>query len=103
MKLGKTGGFAEGRARRGDFSMVLRGWRDFLYLRNAAPSGTIENVGCELKPVPKWRARIFCGIFLGEGSCRLEVVVLEWNCYNYLLIVEQSASHFGAIAAYILI
>ena len=60
MKLGKTGGFAEGRARRGDFSMVRRGWRDFLYLNNAtaeakasgflylekaALSGTIENVG----------------------------------------------------------
>ena len=35
MKLGKTAGFAEGRARRGDFSMVRRGWRDFLYLNNA--------------------------------------------------------------------
>ena len=60
MKLGKTAGFAEGRARRGDFSMVRRGWRDFLYLNNAtaeakasgflylekaALSGTIENVG----------------------------------------------------------
>ena len=59
---------AEGRARRGDFSMVRRGWRDFLYLNNATaeakakvfldlgkavPSGTIENVGCELKPAPK--------------------------------------------------
>ena len=48
--------------------MVRRGWRDFLYLNNAtaeakakvfldlgkaAPSGTIENVGCELKPEPK--------------------------------------------------
>ena len=65
MKLGKTAGFAEGRARRGDFSMVRRGWRDLLYLNNAtaeakasgflylekaAPSGTIENVGCELGP-----------------------------------------------------
>ena len=62
MKLGKTGGFAEGRARRGDFSMVRRGWRDFLYLNNATAeakakvfldlgkavaAGTIENVGCE--------------------------------------------------------
>ena len=60
--------FAEGRARRGDFSMVRRGWRDFLYLNNATAeakakvfldlgkavaAGTIENVGCELKPVPK--------------------------------------------------
>ena len=24
--------YAKGRARRGDFSMVRRGWRDFLYL-----------------------------------------------------------------------
>ena len=65
MKLGKTGGFAKGRARSGDFSMVRRGWRDFLYLNNATAeakakvfldlrkavaAGTFENVGCELGP-----------------------------------------------------
>ena len=54
--------------RREDFSMVRRGWRDLLYLgqapaeakancylhlRKAAPSGTIENVRCELPPETK--------------------------------------------------
>ena len=54
--------------RRGDFSMVRRGWRDslhlgdasaeakverFVHLGNAAPSGTIENVGCERPPEPR--------------------------------------------------
>ena len=72
MKLGKTAGFAEGRARRGDFSMVRRGWRDLLYLNNAtaeakasgflylekaARSGTIENVGASA-PAPK-RENVF--------------------------------------------
>ena len=65
MRLGEVAVFAKGRARRGDFSMVRRGWRDLLYLNNAtaeakasgflylekaALSGTIENVGCELGP-----------------------------------------------------
>ena len=74
MKLGKTAGFAEGRARRGDFSMVRRGWRDFLYLNNAtaeakasgflylekaALSGTIEKKMSErARPIPK-RENVF--------------------------------------------
>ena len=60
---------AEGRARRGDFSMVRRGWRDFLnlnnataeakakrplYLGNAATSGTIENVGASAPAPKRW-------------------------------------------------
>ena len=60
---------AEGRARRGDFSMVWRGWRDFLnlnnasaeakakrslYLGSAATSGTIENVGASAPAPKRW-------------------------------------------------
>ena len=53
--------------------MVRRGWRDllylgyataeakvkrFLHLGKAAPSGTIENVGCELPPETKRKIKV---------------------------------------------